>query len=107
MQRFFLLIFKFSPYSSASAHTRTEWLDTTVSRKKIVVVVTKVFCFSVHVGEVLLIDSVPLCSVAHFFSLQHADLIKLSHQNEFQKLMKYASYILLLNNRDRLIHFVI
>jgi len=56
----------FSPYSSTSAHTRAEWLHTVVAREKIIVVVTKIFCFSVHVGEVLLIDTVPLCSVAHF-----------------------------------------
>lgn len=56
------------PYPSTSAHTRAEWLHAIVAREviEVIVVVTKVFCFSVHVGEVLLVDTVPLCSVAHF-----------------------------------------
>lgn len=54
------------PYPSTSAHTRAKWLHAIVAREKVIVVVTKVFCFSVHVGEVLLVDTVSLGSVAHF-----------------------------------------
>jgi len=103
------------PYSSTSAHTRAERLYGVESRKKIVVVVTEVFWFSVHVvGEVVFIDTVPLCSVAHFrpVTLETGwfETILILDFLNFQNLMKYISCNIVIYRAtrwDRLIHFVI
>ena len=106
---------KFSPYSSTSAHTRAERLNGVESRKEIVVVVTIVFWFSVHiVGEVVFIDTVPLCSVAHFrpvtLETGWSETILILDFLNFQNLMKYilCNIVIYRATRwDRLIHFVI
>jgi len=103
------------PYSSTSAHTRAERLNGVESRKEIVVVVTIVFWFSVHiVGEVVFIDTVPLCSVAHFrpvtLETGWSETILILDFLNFQNLMKYilCNIVIYRATRwDRLIHFVI
>jgi len=82
------------PYPSCSPHTWTKWLSPAEAGEiEIVVVVPKVFCLSVHVGQVLLIDSVPLGPVAHFRLANTTRRSNWVTKVEFQRLMKYCQVL--------------